>query len=71
MTSTQLLQEIKDFNSLRDGFFNVENETNDINIWFSRASSKWILEINCKVVKDSRLLITLVNKLQDMGFIEN
>ena len=69
MNTTQLLQEIKDFNSLSDGIFNLENETKDINIWFSRVSSKWILELDGKVIKDAKDLIVLVNKLQDMNLI--
>tara|TARA_R110002012_G_scaffold272461_2_gene458025 strand:+ start:4543 stop:4758 length:216 start_codon:yes stop_codon:yes gene_type:complete len=69
MNTTQLLQEITDFNSLSDGIFNLENDTRDINIWFSRVSSKWILEVDGKVIKDAKHLIVLVNKLQDMKLI--
>jgi len=69
MNATQLLQEITDFNFLSDGIFNLENENKDINIWFSRVSSKWILELDGKVIKDAKHLIVLVNKLQDMNLI--
>tara|TARA_R100001244_G_scaffold11860_1_gene14012 strand:+ start:3269 stop:3481 length:213 start_codon:yes stop_codon:yes gene_type:complete len=69
MDATQLLQEIKDFNSLRDGIFNVENETHDINIWFSRRSSKWVLELDGKVIKDAKHCVVLVNKLVDLNLL--
>ena len=69
MNSTQLLQHIKNENCISDTFVNVENEKHDINIWFSRTTSMWVLELDGGVIKKSRLAITLVNKLQDMNLI--
>ena len=63
MNATQLLQHIINENCISDNFVNVPNKENDINIWFSRVSSKWILEINGIVVFKSKLAIHLVNKL--------
>tara|TARA_R110000744_G_scaffold106225_4_gene202479 strand:+ start:10638 stop:10853 length:216 start_codon:yes stop_codon:yes gene_type:complete len=69
MNATQLLQHIKDQNCISDNFVNVENENHDINIWFSRSISKWVLELDGMIIKDAKHCITLVNKLQDMNLI--
>jgi len=71
MNATQLLQHIKNENSISDTFVNVENENHDINIWFNRASSKWILELDGKVIKDAKIVITLVNKLASLNLLRN
>tara|TARA_R100001244_G_scaffold51720_1_gene45042 strand:+ start:415 stop:630 length:216 start_codon:yes stop_codon:yes gene_type:complete len=71
MNATQLLQHIANENSISDNFVNVENENHDINIWFSRASSKWMLELDGKIIKDSKFAIHLVNKLADMNLLNN
>jgi hypothetical protein len=71
MNATQLLQHIKNENSISDTFVNVENENHDINIWFNRASSKWILELDGKVIKDAKNVITLVNKLASLNLLRN
>ena len=69
MDATKLLQEIKDFNSLRGGFFTIEHETHDINIWFSRVLDKWVLEFNGKAIESSKNLTLVVNKLVDLNLI--
>ena len=69
MNSTQLLQQIRNENCISDNFVNVENEKHDINIWFSRASSKWILEINGAIIFQSKLAIHLVNKLVRLNLL--
>ena len=69
MNATQLLQHIINENCISDNFVNVPNENNDINIWFSRASSKWTLELNGVVIYQSKLTIHLVNKLVSLNLI--
>jgi|TARA_B110001469_G_scaffold110873_1_gene112749 hypothetical protein len=70
MNATKLLKELADFNSTRGEIFFVENENHDINIWFSRKSSKWILELNGKIIMASKFAISLVNKLQDINLLK-
>jgi hypothetical protein len=70
MNATQLVQEIKDSNILHtQQFFNVDSEEHDINIWLSQRSKKWVLEMDGKVVKDSKSLETIVNKLVDLNLL--
>tara|TARA_R110000744_G_C19350266_1_gene560340 strand:- start:1240 stop:1449 length:210 start_codon:yes stop_codon:yes gene_type:complete len=69
MNATQLHQHIINENCISDTFVNVENEKHDINIWFSRATSKWVLELDGGVIANSNLAIHLVNKLVSMNLI--
>ena len=69
MNATQLLQHIINENSKFDSFVNVENEKHDINIWFSRRMSKWILELDGMIIKDAKHCVTLVDKLVNMNLI--
>ena len=69
MDATQLLQHIKNENCISDNFVNIENENHDINIWFSRSISKWVLELDAVIIKDAKHCITLVNKLVSLNLI--
>jgi hypothetical protein len=69
MNATQLLEHIVNENSISDTFVNVPNKENDINIWYSRVSSKWILELNGVVIFQSKLAIHLVNKLVRLNLL--
>ena len=70
MNATELVQEIKDANIVNTQFFfEVKNTDHDINIWFSQMSKKWVLELNGKVVKDSKVLEKVVNKLVNLKLI--
>ena len=69
MNVAQILQSIKNSKSIPDNFVNIENENHDINIWFSRSISRWVLELDGMIIKDAKHCITLVNKLQDMNLI--
>jgi hypothetical protein len=69
MNATQLLQHIKNENCISYNFVNVPNNEHDINIWFSRVSSKWILELNGIIIFQSKLAIHLVNKLVTLNLI--
>ena len=70
MNATELVQKIKDANIVNTQFFfEVKNTDHDINIWFSQMSKKWVLELNGKVVKDSKVLEKVVNKLVNLKLI--
>ena len=69
MNAAQLLQHIKNENCISDNFVNVPNKENDINIWFSRTTSMWVLELDAVIIKDAKHCITLVNKLVSLNLI--
>ena len=71
MTATQLVQEIKNANSLQTlAAFTVENEIHEIDIFFSQRKKKWVLFFNGKAIKASKSLETLVNKLVDLRILK-
>jgi len=72
MTATQLVQEIQDANAIQTlAAFEVENETHEIDIFFSQRRKKWVLFFDGKAIKDSKNLETLVNKLVDLNILNN
>ena len=72
MNATQLTQEIKDYNALNTyAAYTIENEIHQIDIFYSQRLKKWVLYFNCKNIKTSKRLETIVNKLVDMNIINS
>tara|TARA_R110000744_G_scaffold134922_1_gene244203 strand:- start:6505 stop:6741 length:237 start_codon:yes stop_codon:yes gene_type:complete len=68
MNVSQLLQKITN-SKFHDNFVNIENENHDINIWYSKSVTKWVLEFDGMIIKDAKHCITLIDKLANMNLI--
>jgi len=67
--ATRLVEDIISANAVNDTFVSVDHDDRDINIWLSRVSRKWVLEIDGSVIATHRDVAVVVNKLVDMKLI--